>query len=44
MSKNQHKEKSSFWKKLGLGKNKSSVTSLKSEIQKQGINGPIMII
>ncbi|GAN10070.1 hypothetical protein MAM1_0317d09605 [Mucor ambiguus] len=35
MSKNQHKEKSSFWKKLGLGKNKSSVTSLKSEIQKQ---------
>ncbi|CEP16618.1 hypothetical protein [Parasitella parasitica] len=34
MSKNQHKEKSSFWKKLGLGKNKSSVTSLKSEFQR----------
>ncbi|KAI8646740.1 hypothetical protein BD408DRAFT_409657 [Parasitella parasitica] len=34
MSKIQHKEKSSFWKKLGLGKNKSSVTSLKSEYQK----------
>jgi hypothetical protein len=37
MSKNNtnNKEKSSFWKKLGLGKSKSSVTSLKSETQQQ---------
>jgi hypothetical protein len=42
MTKNNanNKEKSSFWRKLGLGKSKSSITSLKSEIQQQqqGIN------
>ncbi|OBZ87583.1 hypothetical protein A0J61_04367 [Choanephora cucurbitarum] len=35
MSTKPRKEKTSFWKKIGLGKNKSSISSIKSEIQRQ---------